>query len=344
MRSWAKWTATTVVFATGFAVAGGGLAGVALAGTGTTSSGNVAAASGNLIDIPVSIPVNVCGNAAAILGVAAASCQGGATVASRGTVAAGTHGSGIGNISAVGRNFIFIPVQAAIDACGNAVGNATAHCPGGVSLPGGGVLPARLPAGRRVGNVGVASGNIIDIPVSVPVNICGNAVAVLGDSTAGCAGGASVGIVPQSVPAVCPAKKPATHKSKHSKIVRPRIHGKAPAGGPHPLTPVRLASVGALPGLSGLAGLVQPILPGTPLLGGQSLLGGQAPLARTKHNDVTQMPASTLSAMQASVAGRPLSGNSLAALAVGALLAGAAALKVAGIGRNRKSVSDEVSA
>jgi hypothetical protein len=35
---------------------------------------------GNTVNIPVSIPIDVCGNAVAVLGFAEASCQGGAGV------------------------------------------------------------------------------------------------------------------------------------------------------------------------------------------------------------------------------------------------------------------------
>jgi ChpA-C len=41
-------------------------------------NGNIPIASGNNAQIPVLIPVNICGSAVAILGVADASCEGGA--------------------------------------------------------------------------------------------------------------------------------------------------------------------------------------------------------------------------------------------------------------------------
>ena len=44
------------------------------------NAGNVSILSGNMVNMPISIPVNVCGNAIAILGFAEASCQGGAGV------------------------------------------------------------------------------------------------------------------------------------------------------------------------------------------------------------------------------------------------------------------------
>ncbi|WP_188189224.1 chaplin [Nonomuraea sp. SYSU D8015] len=42
------------------------------------------------------------------------------------------------------------------------------------------------------GNGGVLSGNQVHLPVSVPINICGNAVAIIGKAIAGCKGGAVV--------------------------------------------------------------------------------------------------------------------------------------------------------
>jgi len=45
------------------------------------------------------------------------------------------------------------------------------------------------------GNLSIASGNNVQIPVSVPVNVCGVAVALLGFSNAGCEGGAASAIV-----------------------------------------------------------------------------------------------------------------------------------------------------
>ncbi|MCP2342878.1 chaplin family protein [Actinomadura rupiterrae] len=40
---------------------------------------------------------------------------------------------------------------------------------------------------------GVLSGNQVVAPISIPIDVCGNAVAVLGIAGAGCKGGANVG-------------------------------------------------------------------------------------------------------------------------------------------------------
>lgn len=45
-----------------------------------TTSGNGSILGGNQVNIPISIPINVCGNAIAILGIAGAGCVGGASV------------------------------------------------------------------------------------------------------------------------------------------------------------------------------------------------------------------------------------------------------------------------
>lgn len=59
----------------------------------------------------------------------------------------------------------------------------------------GAVLPASpAHAGTNTsGDGGILSGNQVIIPVSIPVNLCGNSVAIIGRSRAGCQGGAHVG-------------------------------------------------------------------------------------------------------------------------------------------------------
>jgi hypothetical protein len=285
MKSWAKWTAKTVLVTTGFAAAGGGFAGVAHAA-----------------DVPVSIPVNICGNAAAVLGIATAGCQGGAEVVAHqvpvGRPGSPERGSRTGNLSVGSGNTVEIPVRVGVNACGNAIGAGQASCRGGVFLPGGdssggdssgGDGPIKH-AGLSAGNITVGSGNDIQVPVTAPVNVCGNAAGVLGGSSAGCEGGASV-------------------------------------GGHRLLSSAQLASFGALPGLSNLGGVTDlPVL--QELTSGASLL-----------------PASALSALTSNVDAGGMSANSYATLAIGALLAGAAALKLAGRrSRARKASAGEVSA
>ncbi|RFU38829.1 chaplin [Actinomadura logoneensis] len=46
---------------------------------------------------------------------------------------------------------------------------------------------------RTDGSGGVLSGNQIIAPISIPIDVCGNAVSVLGIAGGGCKGGAAVG-------------------------------------------------------------------------------------------------------------------------------------------------------
>jgi hypothetical protein len=44
----------------------------------TVGNGNISVLSGDNVQIPVQVPVDICGNAVGLLGLASASCQGGA--------------------------------------------------------------------------------------------------------------------------------------------------------------------------------------------------------------------------------------------------------------------------
>ena len=76
MRTWAHWTARTVMLTASFAAAGTGFSGAAFAASGGNGGGAGGIGSGNQASAPVSAPVGVCGNAAAVLGDSAAGCEG----------------------------------------------------------------------------------------------------------------------------------------------------------------------------------------------------------------------------------------------------------------------------
>lgn len=85
-------------------------------------------------------------------------------------------------------NTVNVPVKAPIDVCGNTVSvlgslNSSADCGPASSQ-------STAPSVETGDQEGIASGNNVDVPVDVPVNVCGNTVAALGDgNTAGdCAG------------------------------------------------------------------------------------------------------------------------------------------------------------
>ncbi|MCW2912900.1 MAG: hypothetical protein JWN52_968 [Actinomycetia bacterium] len=155
---------------------------------GDKTNGKHGVGSGNQVYAPVSAPVNLCGNSAAIFGEAVAGCKGGAKVHNGG-------GSGklqtSGKGSVLGGNQVIAPISAPIDACGNAIGNAAAGCKGGTMVHNGGTVPH-----KTSGKHGVGSGNQVYAPVGAPISACGNAAAVLGDAAAMCHGGSSVTTTP----------------------------------------------------------------------------------------------------------------------------------------------------
>ena len=165
MRTWAHWTARTVMLTASLAAAGTGFSGAAFAasggnggGAGGITSGLGSVAGGNQATTPISFPVDVCGHAAAVLGLSLAGCEGGASVASSPAAS---------------------PLGATRGGQGGASGPAS-----GPQRPG----TTSVTSGR--GSAG--GGNQAHGPVSAPASVCGNAAAVLGDSAAGCEGTASV--------------------------------------------------------------------------------------------------------------------------------------------------------
>ncbi|WP_433244592.1 chaplin family protein [Actinomadura nitritigenes] len=161
-------------------------------GGGQHTSGKGGVGGGNQVNAPVSLPVNACGNAVALIGKADAGCKGGSSVVNGG-------GSGgqktSGKHSVIGGNQVNAPISAPVDVCGNAVaiiGKAEAGCKGGATVHNGGGSGHGRGGQTTGGALGVIAGNQVNAPISAPVNVCGNAVAIVGQAVAGCEGGAIV--------------------------------------------------------------------------------------------------------------------------------------------------------
>ncbi|MFE9683344.1 chaplin [Streptomyces sp. NPDC006285] len=100
----------------------------------------------------------------------------------------GAHGTASGSPGVLSGNSVQVPVHAPVTVCGNtvnvvgvlnpAVGNKCADKGGGSGHhgPGGGSQAG----GHTNDSPGVGSGNHVQIPVDVPVNVCGNSVSVAG--------------------------------------------------------------------------------------------------------------------------------------------------------------------
>ena len=312
MRPWAQWTAKTALLAAGFAAAAGGLSGVALAAGSNASSG----ASPGLSLGQLVAPAGVCDDAGALLGVVGAACQAGTAVlppaapaqTGRGTTSSSPAASSAGRPPACGS-------AAAV------LGDSTAGCVSGalagVTQPrsaSGGTAASGTVAGPAV--AGGAAG-VIQRTVAPVTSVLGvNAPAGTGSFTSGPLAGL------QQMSGLAPlATAPAPHglTGDNTSSIFGNTPGADGAGDTNVPAASQLAGLGALPGLADLPSLAG--LANTPVPNGVS--GGGIP-----------MPGTALSAANTS----GMSSDSFAALAVGALLAGASALKIAGRrARDRKA-------
>lgn len=193
MRMWAKKTGRAALVAAGVVAAGGGGLMAVPAGA-DVSSGSGSVLGGNQFSLPISAPINVSGNSAAAIGTAEAKSPGGAHVENVSGHADGHPGmrtSGDGSV--LGGNQLRAPISVPINICGNSaaiLGVAKAWCKGGAHVEnhtggGGGGM-------HTSGDGSVGGGNQFHVPISVPVNVCGNSAAILGVAKAWCKGGAHV--------------------------------------------------------------------------------------------------------------------------------------------------------
>ncbi|MFE3460798.1 chaplin family protein [Nocardiopsis aegyptia] len=155
----------------------------AFADTSTDGSGGVA--SGNQVVVPADVEADLCGNSLAVLGISQAKCTEVSEVLYESSGQGGPSTDGSGGVAS--GNQIVVPVDAALEACGNAVGVggvSQAECEEVVE-----VLEEESGSGEAAttsGSGGVASGNQIVVPVDVALNVCGNSVAILGNASSTC--------------------------------------------------------------------------------------------------------------------------------------------------------------
>ncbi|WP_335941199.1 chaplin [Streptomyces sp. PTD5-9] len=145
----------TVAAAGGVLAMGGGYA-HADAGASGGAANSPGVLSGNSVQIPVDVPVNVCGNSVDVVALLnptfGNTCGNGSQDAAPGKHASGSHVSG--DLTQAGRP---------------GTGKHRAPLGGGATVQ-----------GVAKGSPGVLSGNNIAVPVDVPVNVCGNSVTIGG--------------------------------------------------------------------------------------------------------------------------------------------------------------------
>ena len=155
-----------------------------------TTQNNTGLGNGNQAFAPVQVPTEISGIAAAVGGASDAWSNGGADADVNPTTESGHQAESDTitqrNIGALSGNQLLAPIQAPINACGNALavgGASDAGCEGGADADysGAGDLTSQ-------DNVGLGNGNQLFAPIQAPVNVCGNAIAILGSASASCEG------------------------------------------------------------------------------------------------------------------------------------------------------------
>jgi hypothetical protein len=104
----------------------------------------------------------------------------------------GAHGASSGSPGVLSGNTVQAPVHVPVNVCGNtvdvvgvlnpAMGNSCANKGGGASAGhgGSGGHGGSQAGGHATDSPGVGSGNHVEVPIDVPVNVCGNSIDVVG--------------------------------------------------------------------------------------------------------------------------------------------------------------------
>ncbi|MGC9541532.1 chaplin [Streptomyces sp. UG1] len=169
-------------------------------------------------------------------------------------------GAAVDSPGVLSGNTVQLPVHVPVNVCGNtvnvvgllnpAVGNDCAN-EGGEAEPGGASHGGASAEGSGKDSPGVASGNVVQLPVHLPVNVSGNSVNVVGVGNAAI-GNESVNGPGKQPPATTrPAPKPSTPRARHPRPAPPAPMPNAPRAA--------LAHTGvdqALPTVAGATALV----------------------------------------------------------------------------------------
>ncbi|MFJ3698489.1 chaplin [Streptomyces sp. NPDC090052] len=159
MRQVTKKGLITVAAAGGVLALSGGYAYADSSADGTAAN-SPGVLSGNSIQAPVHVPVNVCGNTVDVVGLLNPAfgnrCSNGPSGSGTSHTGGGHQGQGSGHHRAPGNN-------------GSHNNGTGSHSGGGATAQ-----------GDTSGSPGVLSGNNVKLPLDVPVNACGNSVDVVG--------------------------------------------------------------------------------------------------------------------------------------------------------------------
>jgi hypothetical protein len=133
--------------------------------------------SGNVVQTPINVPINACGNQANVIGLdnrdGGSTCVNEAGTSSATSMIAYSGGIASGNSAQV-------PINVPINACGNQVNVIGVKNKVGGSecfIPG---PPSATATSIVTHSGGALSGNEANVPINVPLNVCGNQATVIG--------------------------------------------------------------------------------------------------------------------------------------------------------------------
>ena len=141
-----------------------------------TTGFNAGVLNGNQTSTTIQVPVNVCGNAIAVAGFASANCSGGAYANAGGNWSGAGNGNGNADANGMSNGY---HRRHRHNGSGNADANGSGMGAGAWANANGGNWTSGY-------NAGVLNGNQTSTTVQVPINVCGNAVAILGFANANC--------------------------------------------------------------------------------------------------------------------------------------------------------------
>jgi hypothetical protein len=185
MKTWVRKTLSAGVLAAGALLLAPG---AAHADISQTSSDNNGILNGTQLVAPVSVPLNVVGNAIGVAGEANAAGAGW----NKGSWAESVKQTSEDNNGILNGTQAYLPINIPVNVVGNAVavlGEANAT---GVGVNGKKTESARTEGGKGGGqtsedNNGILNGTQIYAPIDIPINVCGNSLALLGEANASAA-------------------------------------------------------------------------------------------------------------------------------------------------------------
>lgn len=174
MHGFAKRGLALAAATSGLVLGTAGIAAADATATGETSHSG-GAASGNVVNAPVAVPVNFCGNQALVVALRNVDEGSLCTIgAGQGALAQGSseHSGGLGS-----GNVANAAVAVPVNGCGNQAGLIAAENrvkPQTCTIGTEGSAPGASATGASSHSGGLLSGNVANAAVSVPVNLCGN--------------------------------------------------------------------------------------------------------------------------------------------------------------------------